>query len=94
VRIIVAFTAGGTTNIIARLVRNPLPHPWDQPVWWRTASARAATSAPTMIRSAPDGCILLAGSTGVGTASHLEGALLSRMLEVELTHCLSAVRWR
>ncbi|WP_207538640.1 Bug family tripartite tricarboxylate transporter substrate binding protein [Sabulicella rubraurantiaca] len=152
VRVIVAFTAGGTTDIIARLVGNQLSQLWGQPVVVENrpgAGGNIGTEA--VVRSAPDGYTLLVGSngpmavnhslyrslpydarrdlsavtllaevqnllvvpqaspirdvaglvalarsrrneplsygsTGVGTASHLAGALLSRMLEVELTH--------
>lgn len=152
VRIIVAFTAGGTTDIIGRLVGNQLSQLWGQPVVVENRpGAGGNIGTETVVRSAPDGYTLLVGSngpmavnhslyrnlpydarrdlsaitllaevqnllvvpqaspirdvaglvalarsrrndplsygsTGVGTASHLAGALLSRMLEVELTH--------
>jgi tripartite-type tricarboxylate transporter receptor subunit TctC len=152
VRIIVAFTAGGTTDIIARLVGNALSQLWGQPaVVENRPGAGGNIGTETVVRSAPDGYTLLVGSngpmavnhslyrnlpydarrdlsaitllaevqnllvvpqaspvrdvaglvalarsrrndplsygsTGIGTASHLAGALLSRMLAVELTH--------
>jgi len=151
VRLIVSFTAGGTTDIIARLVGAHLSERWGQPVVVENrAGAGGNIGTEYVVRSPADGYTLLVGSngplavntslyhnlpydtrkdvapitlladvpnalvvpptspfrsvadivekaqrqpgalsygsTGIGTASHLAGALLDQMAEIQTTH--------
>ena len=86
VRIIVAFTAGGTTDMIASLVGTPLSQLWDQPVLVENRPG-GDIGTETMIRSAPDGCTLLVGSNGPMTVNHL----LYRNLSLDGRRDLSAI---
>ncbi|WP_159350148.1 tripartite tricarboxylate transporter substrate binding protein [Roseomonas harenae] len=65
VRIIVSFTAGGTTDIIARLVGSHLSEKWGQPVVIENRpGAGGNIGTEYVVRSAPDGYTLLVGSVG------------------------------
>ena len=151
VRIIVSFTAGGTTDIIARLVGARLSEVWGQPVVIENRPGAGGNIGTEYVaRSTPDGYTLLVasvgplavnmslyksmpydsrkdlaavtllagvpnilvvapdfparnvtelvalakakpgglsyGSTGVGTSSHLSGALMDQMAGVQTTH--------
>jgi len=65
VRIVVSFTAGGTTDIIARIVGNLLSERWAQPVVIENrAGAGGNIGTEYVARSAPDGYTLLVASVG------------------------------
>jgi len=65
VRIVVAFTPGGTTDIIARLVGAQLERRWAQPVVIdNRPGAGGNIGTDHVVKSPPDGYTLLIGSVG------------------------------
>ena len=65
VRIVVSFTAGGTTDIIARIVGNLLAERWGQPVVIENRPGAGGNIGTEYVaRSAPDGYTLLVASVG------------------------------
>ena len=65
VRIFVGFSAGGTTDIIARLIGNELNKAWGQPIVIENrAGATGNIAAELVAKSKPDGYALLMGSVG------------------------------
>jgi tripartite-type tricarboxylate transporter receptor subunit TctC len=65
VRIIVAFTAGGPTDVIARLVAQKLSERWKEQVYVEDLpGAGGNTGTATAARAAPDGYTLYMASTG------------------------------
>jgi tripartite-type tricarboxylate transporter receptor subunit TctC len=65
IRIIVSYTAGGTTDILAREVGNQLSVRWKVPVVIENKPGAAGNLGTELVgRSAPDGYTLLASSSG------------------------------
>ncbi len=65
VRIFVGFSAGGTTDIVARLISSDLHRAWGQPIVIENrAGATGNIAAELVARSKPDGYTLLMGSVG------------------------------
>jgi tripartite-type tricarboxylate transporter receptor subunit TctC len=65
VRIIVGFSPGGPTDVIARIVAQKLSEAWGQQVYVENiAGAGSNTASVTAAKSAPDGYTVLAISTG------------------------------
>ena len=65
VRVFVGFSAGGTTDIISRLIGNELARAWGQPIVIENrAGATGNIAAELVAKSKPDGYTLLMGSVG------------------------------
>jgi tripartite-type tricarboxylate transporter receptor subunit TctC len=65
IRIVVAFTAGGTTDIIARLVGKKMTDAWGQPVLIDNRPGAGGNLGSNIVAKAPpDGYTLLIGSVG------------------------------
>src|SRR5215212_4745475 len=65
VRMIVGFTAGGPTDVIARIVAQKLSETWGQQIYVENLpGAGSNTASATVAKAAPDGYTVLAISTG------------------------------
>ena len=65
VRILVPFPAGGTTDIVARLIGAELQKAWGQPVVVENrAGAGGGIGADAVAKSPPDGYLMLMGTVG------------------------------
>ena len=65
VRVFVGFSAGGTTDIIARLLAQEMHRTWGQPIVVENrAGATGNIAAELVARARPDGYTLLMGSVG------------------------------
>ncbi len=65
IHIFVGFSAGGTTDIISRLIANELSRAWGQPIVIENkAGATGNIAADYVAKSQPDGYTLLMGSVG------------------------------
>jgi tripartite-type tricarboxylate transporter receptor subunit TctC len=65
IRLIVGFTAGGPTDVIARLVAQKLSESWGQQIYVENLpGAGSNTASATVAKAAPDGYTVLAISTG------------------------------
>ena len=65
IKIIVSFTAGGTTDILTREVANQMSMRWKVPVIVENKPGAAGNLGTEIVgRSAPDGYTLLASSSG------------------------------
>ena len=65
VRIVVPFPAGGTTDIVARLISTDLQKMWGQPVVVENrAGAGGGIGADAVAKSPPDGYVMLMGTVG------------------------------
>jgi tripartite-type tricarboxylate transporter receptor subunit TctC len=65
VKIVVPFSAGGGTDVLARLIAQNLHDKWNQPVVVENKpGASGAIGSRDVIRAAPDGYTLLMASTG------------------------------
>ena len=65
VRIVVPFPAGGTTDIVARLISTDLQKTWGQPVVVENrAGAGGGIGADAVAKSPPDGYVMLMGTVG------------------------------
>ena len=65
VRMIVGFTAGGPTDVIARLVAQKLSETWGQQIYVENLpGAGSNTASATVAKAAPDGYTVLVISTG------------------------------
>jgi len=65
VRILIGFSAGGTTDIIARLISSELSKAWGQPIIIDNRPGAGGNIAADLVaKSKPDGYTLLMGSVG------------------------------
>ncbi|HYY62133.1 MAG TPA: tripartite tricarboxylate transporter substrate-binding protein, partial [Burkholderiales bacterium] len=76
VRVIVAFTPGGVTDIIARTLMPKLAERWGQPVVVENRPGAGGTvAAVAMARATPDGSTLLVHSAGYAINAALSQTL-------------------
>jgi tripartite-type tricarboxylate transporter receptor subunit TctC len=77
IRVVVAFSAGGTSDVLARLITQGMGEAWGQPIVIEPRPGAGGTLAATLVsKAAPDGYTLLATSgsfpIGVATGQNLQ----------------------
>jgi tripartite-type tricarboxylate transporter receptor subunit TctC len=76
VRLVVAFTQGGTTDILARMITPAMSETWGQPVVIEPRPGAGGTLAATLVfKAAPDGYTLLATSSAIAISAVLSSNL-------------------
>src|SRR5688572_17402980 len=74
IRLITAFTPGGTTDILARMVTPGMTEAWGQPIVLEARPGAGGTLAATMVAKAtPDGYTVLATSAALAINAALSG---------------------
>src|SRR5436190_6525206 len=70
IRLVVPFSAGGTTDLLGRIVAEHLTEAWGQPVIVENkAGAAGNIGAEAVARATPDGYTLMLGPVGVAVVN-------------------------
>jgi tripartite-type tricarboxylate transporter receptor subunit TctC len=76
IRLVVAFTAGGTPDTLARILGQKMGETWGQPVVIENRPGAGGTIAANIVaKAAPDGYTLLATSPGFAVSAALQPSL-------------------